>query len=155
MQINSPLIEGDEEKQFEGNVYLLPSNPPELRIMVAASADGVYLKLVGEVSLCEAAGEVLDGKTCEAAGQLITQVQRHPAAPVHGVQAVVLSGGPQAALATPTRCGTYTTNADFTPWSSPFDPDFFTNASFSLSEGPNDTGCPVAGGARHCRSPRR
>ena len=51
--IKSPLIEGAPQKQFEGNVYLLPSNPPEVKLLVAASADGVNVKLVGIVRLDE------------------------------------------------------------------------------------------------------
>jgi hypothetical protein len=139
--IKSPLIEADQEKQFEGDVYVLDSNPPELRLLVAASADGVNLKLVGETSLCEAAGEVLHGKTCEAPGQVITTFQGTPQLPFTLFK-LSFSGGPQAALDTPTRCGIYTSEADFTPWNSPLEQDFLTNASFTISEGPNNTGCP-------------
>jgi hypothetical protein len=139
--IQSPLIEADEEKQFEGDVYLLKSNPPELRLLVAASADGVNLKLVGDASLCETAGEELHGQHCAAPGQLITTFQGTPQLPFT-VFKLSFSGGPQAALATPTRCGAYTTNADFTPWSSPLGEDALTNASFSLSEGAGGAPCP-------------
>ena len=48
--IQTPLLEGDVEKQLEGNVYVLQSNPPNLKLLLAASADGVNLKLVGNVS---------------------------------------------------------------------------------------------------------
>ena len=139
--LKTPLIEADAEKQFEGNVYVLQSNPPEIKLLVAASADGVNLKLVGTSSLCETTGEVLDGKSCEAPGQVITSFNETPQLPFTLFK-LSFSGGPQAALDTPTQCGTYTTNADFTPWSSPFAPDFLTNASFTLSEGPNGTPCP-------------
>jgi hypothetical protein len=139
--INSPLIEANPEKQFEGNVYVLQSNPPELRLLVAASADGVNLKLVGETSLCESAGEVLHGKSCEAPGQIITTFRGTPQLPFTRFR-LSFSGGPQAALDTPTQCGTYTASADFTPWSSPFTADFFTSAGFALSEGPAGSACP-------------
>ena len=78
--ISSPLIEGDEQ-QFEGNVYILPSNPPKIRLLVAASADGVNLKLSGTASLCESAGEVIDGKTCSTPGQVIASFNETPPLP--------------------------------------------------------------------------
>jgi hypothetical protein len=141
VEIKSPLIEGDEEKQFEGNVYVLQSNPPELKLLLAATADGVNLKLVGDVSLCEAIGEVLDGKTCQATGQLIAEFKETPQLPF-SVFRLSFSGGAQAALDTPAQCGSYSASADFTPWSNSQEPDFLAGASFVISEGPDGTPCP-------------
>jgi hypothetical protein len=129
VSIKSPLIEAAEDKQFEGNVYLLQSTPPELKLLVAASADGVNLKLVGTVHLNE------------QTGRLETRFEGTPELPFT-VFKLSFSGGAQAALDTPTQCATYTTNADFTPWSSPFVPDFLTNASFAITEGPGGGSCP-------------
>jgi hypothetical protein len=141
VRIQTPLIEGAAEKQFEGDVYVLQSNPPELRLLVAASADGVNLKLVGKVSLCEAQGEVLDGKTCEAPGQLITVFDGTPELPFT-VFKLSFSGGAQAALDTPVQCGNYMTHADFTPWATPFVSDALSESGFTLSEGPDGSACP-------------
>ncbi len=127
--IKSPLIEGAAEKQFEGNVYVLQSNPPEVKLLVAASADGVNLKLVGVVHLDE------------QTGRLTTKFEGTPELPFT-VFKLSFSGGPQAALDTPTQCGLYTAEADFTPWSSPFIEDFFTDARFALDEGPQASACP-------------
>ncbi len=127
--IASPLVEGATEKQFEGSVYLLQSDPPELKLLVAASADGVNLKLVGTVHL--------DERT----GQLTTKFEGTPELPFTLFK-LSFSGGAQAALDTPTQCGSYQTDADFTPWSSPFVPDFFTSASFGLSQSPDGGACP-------------
>jgi hypothetical protein len=126
--IKSPLIEGAAEKQFEGNVYVLQSNPPELKLLVAASADGVNLKLVGTAHLNEQTGRL--ETTFEGTPQLPFTVFK-----------LSFSGGAQAALDTPTQCGTYGTTADFTPWSSPFVEDLLTNASFTLREGPGGGAC--------------
>lgn len=139
--IKTPLIESDEEKQFEGDVYVLQSNPPELKLLVAASADGVNLKLVGVASLCEAVGETLDGKTCEAVGQVITAFDDTPQLPFTLFK-LSFSGGAQAALDTPAKCGRYTASADFTPWSTPSTQDFLTDAAFTLSEGSGASPCP-------------
>jgi hypothetical protein len=131
VRIKSPLIEGSVEKEFEGNVYVLQSNPPELKLLVAASADGVNLKLVGIVHLNE------------ATGQLTTKFEGTPELPFTDF-ILSFSGGPQAALDTPTQCGTYTTSADFGAWSTPFVSDFLTGASFTLTEGPGGSPCPLS-----------
>ena len=59
MSIKSPLLEGDPEKQLEGYVYLLPSSPPEIKLLIAASADGVNVKVPGVVRLDEATGKLV------------------------------------------------------------------------------------------------
>ncbi len=139
--VKSPLIEGAEEKQLEGGIYVLQSNPPEVKLLVAVAADGVNLKLVGKASLCETTGEVLDGKTCEAPGQLITAFEETPQQPATLFK-LSFEGGPHAAVDTPVRCGTYASNVDFTPWSTPSTPDYLTSSAFSLSEGAGGGACP-------------
>jgi hypothetical protein len=129
--IKTPLIEGAAEKQFEGDVYILQSNPPELKLLVAASADGVNLKLVGVVHLNE------------QTGQLTTKFEGTPELPFTDFK-LSFSGGARAALDTPTQCGAYTTNADFGPWSSPFVSDILTNAQFAIAAGPGGGPCPSA-----------
>src|ERR1019366_594728 len=109
--VTSPVIEADTEKQFEGNVYVMPSNPPEVKLLVAASADGVNLKLVGTVHLNE------------QTGRLQTTFESTPQLPFSHLK-LSFEGGARAALATPAKCGTGTTEADFTPWSSPFSKDW-------------------------------
>jgi hypothetical protein len=133
--IESPLIEGAAEKQFEGNVYLLQSNPPELKLLVAASADGVNLKLVGVVHLNE------------QTGQLTTTFSGTPELPFTDFK-LSFSGGAQAALDTPTQCGVYAGTADFNPWSNApgssanFISNFLTENSFAISSGPGGNPCP-------------
>ncbi len=131
VSIQSPLIENAAEKEFLGNVYILPSNPPELKLLVAASADGVNVKLVGTVHLNE------------QTGQLQTTFLGTPELPFDDLK-LAFSGGAQAALATPTHCGTYTSNADFNPWSSPFSPDALAESSFPIESGTGGAPCPAA-----------
>jgi hypothetical protein len=131
VSIRTPLLEGTTEPVLEGNVYLLQSNPPDIKLLVAASADGVNLKLVGDVHLNT------------STGRLETTFEGTPQLPFTDFK-LSFSGGPQAALDTPTHCGTYATDADFTSWASPFIPDFLTEASFNLAEGPGGSGCPSA-----------
>jgi uncharacterized repeat protein (TIGR01451 family) len=126
-EIETPLLHGT----LKGNVYILQSNPPHLEMLVAASGEGVNLKLVGEVSLNE------------STGRLVTTFKNTPELPFTDFK-LSFSGGAQAALDTPTHCGSYVSNADFTSWATPMVEDFLTDGSFSLSEGPGSSGCPGA-----------
>jgi hypothetical protein len=137
VQIATPLL----KENLEGNVYVLQSNPPSLKLLVAASGQGVNLKLVGDAELCETAGQVINGKTCEAPGQLITTFSETPELPFTDFK-LSFSGGAQAALATPTTCGVYTTTSDFMPWSTPSVPDAFPTSSFQITAGPGGSACP-------------
>jgi hypothetical protein len=125
VSIVTPLL----SEQLEGNVYVLQSNPPELKLLVAASAEGVNVKLVGTVHLNE------------ATGQLTTTFEGTPELPFTDFK-LSFSGGAQAALATPTQCGVYTADADFTPWSSPFVTDALFENSFAIEHGPGGGPCP-------------
>jgi hypothetical protein len=129
-EIETPLLPHD----LRGDVYILQSNPPELKLLVTASGEGVNLKLVGVVHLNE------------QTGQLTTKFEGTPQLPFSDFD-LKFSGGAQAALDTPTQCGTYTTTSDFTPWSSMpgssenFLADTFPTAAFSLTEGPGGGSC--------------
>jgi hypothetical protein len=125
VQIETPLL----PDRLEGNVYVLQSNPPNLQLLVTASADGVNLKLIGDVHL--------DVST----GQLTTTFTHTPQLPFTDFK-LSFSGGAQAALATPLSCGLYTTTSDFTPWSTPFTPDAFPSDHFAISSGPGGGACP-------------
>jgi hypothetical protein len=125
VSIETPLL----TDKLEGNVYVLQSNPPNLKLLVAASADGVNLKLVGDVHLDE------------QTGRLTTTFEGTPALPFADFK-LSFSGGGQAALVTPATCGTYTTTSDFNPWSSPFVADAFPTAAFAITSGPNGSPCP-------------
>jgi hypothetical protein len=141
VRAKTPLLEGSGERELEGNVYVMQSNPPHLKLLAAFSADGVNIKLVLDTELCERTGEAIDGSTCEAAGQLITKVANVPEFPVSDFK-LSFSGGAQAALDTPAQCGSYTTASDFTPWSSPFTADFTPTAAFGITTGPGGGPCP-------------
>jgi hypothetical protein len=129
VKAKTPLLEAAAERELEGNVYVLQSNPPDVKLLAAFSADGVSVKLVLNVELNE------------ETGQITTRVVNIPEFPVSDFK-LSFSGGPQAALDTPTQCGVYTGGADFTPWSSPFVADFLTSPTFALAEGPNGERCP-------------
>jgi hypothetical protein len=131
VEIETPLL----KDTLKGNVYILGSNPPHLQLLLAASGDGVNVKLVGDVEL--------DEKT----GRLTTTFNGNPGyegtpdLPFTELR-LAFSGGAQAALATPQTCGVYTTGADFTPWSGPFIPDAFFSTSFAITSGSGGSACP-------------
>jgi hypothetical protein len=124
-EIETPLL----PHSLKGNVYVLQSNPPNLELLVTAAGEGVNLKLVGHVHLDE------------ATGRLTSTFSGTPELPFTDFK-LSFSGGAQAALATPTQCGTYTANADFTSWSSPFIADFLTSSNFDITAGPGGSPCP-------------
>ena len=121
-EISTPLL----PDRLKGNVYVLQSNPPELKLLVAASGDGVNLKLVGNVHLDE------------TTGRLTTTFENTPDAPLNEFK-LSFSGGAQAALVTPPTCRVYTTNTQFTPWSGVS--QALVEGNFTIDSGPGGTPC--------------
>ena len=122
--IETPLL----SHKLEGNVYTMQSDPPNLKLLLAASGEGVNLKLIGNVHLDETTGRV------------VTTFSETPELPFTDLK-LSFSGGAQAALATPLRCGSYTTTSDFTPWSTPAVEDAFPSSSFEVGHGPGGSAC--------------
>ncbi len=123
--IETPLL----ADKLEGNIYVLQSNPPNLEILVAASADGVNVKLIGNVHLDE------------QTGQITTTFSDAPQLPFTDFK-LTFDGGARAALDTPTQCATYETTSDFTPWGSPSVADAFPSSAFAITGGPEGGACP-------------
>ena len=124
-EIETPLL----SKPLKGSVYVMPSNPPHIQLLVVAEGEGVFLKLVGDVNLNE------------RTGQLVTTFANTPELPFTDFK-LSFSGGAQAALTTPTQCGTYTTTSDFTPWSAPLVEDLSPSSTFVVDQGTNGAACP-------------
>jgi hypothetical protein len=131
VKAKTPLLESAAEKELEGNVYVMRSNPPNLKLLAAFSADGVNIKLVLNVHLDE------------MTGQITTTVANVPEFPVSDFK-LSFSGGAQAALDTPAQCGSYTTTSDFMPWSSPLVADVFPSSTVAITSGPGTSACPSA-----------
>ena len=126
----TPLIEAAAEKRLEGGIYILQSNPPDVKVLAALSGDGINVKLP------------LDVELNEQTGQITTRVSNAPQDPVSDFK-LTFDGGAKAALVTPPRCGTDTTNADFTSWSSPALADVLTSSTFAVVEGAGGSACPT------------
>jgi hypothetical protein len=138
--IHSP----DLPNPLKGFVYLAAqeSNPFSSLIAQYIVAEdpvsGVLVKLPGEVQLCKGAGEVLDGYTCQALGQIVSTFLNNPQLPFEDAE-LHFFGGERAPLANPSRCGAYTTNATFAPWSG--NEPANVSSTFDITEGPNHSAC--------------
>jgi DNA-binding beta-propeller fold protein YncE len=131
VRIKTPLL----EHELEGSVYLAAqeSNPfgslIAMYIVAEDPVSGSVVKLAGEVSLNP------------DTGQIVTTFKNTPDVPFENLE-LHFFGGERAPLATPTRCGTYTTTAVFTPWdgNGPAEP----TSSFTIDHGPGGGPCPGA-----------
>ena len=131
----------------EGAVYLATQNQNPFGSLIAMyivaedPISGVLIKLAGNVSVCKAAGETIDGMSCGAPGQLITTFENSPQAPFEDAE-LHFFGGERAPLATPAHCGAYTTMASFTPWSG--NAPVVSSSTFNITSGPGGGPCPGA-----------
>jgi hypothetical protein len=94
----------------------------------------LYLQLIGEGSDGLTVKLVGYGSIDQQTGQLTTVFAENPQLPFDKLT-LSLGGGPRATLANPRMCGPAVTNADFTPWSSPFTADAMPMSQFEV------TGC--------------
>jgi hypothetical protein len=119
-EAETPLV----HHKLKGDVYVLQSDPPNIKLLVDLSdiPDGVFVKLVGTVHLDE------------STGQITTTFAETPQLPISTFK-LSFSGGAQAALVTPSTCGSYQTNTDFTPWSTPYEPDVLRSNVFNITQG--------------------
>ena len=143
VKIKTPLL----PNPLEGFVYLAAqdANPfgslVAMYMVVEDPVSGTVIKLAGEVRLCESAGEVIEGVSCRGLGQIVTTFKDTPQQPFEDLE-LHFFGGERAPLSTPSRCGTYTTQASFVPWDG--NGPVNTTSSFKITSGPNGGPCPGA-----------
>ena len=131
VKIKTPLL----EHELEGSVYLAEqdSNPFGSVIAMYLVAEdpysGTLIKLAGEVTLNP------------DTGQIVTTFKNTPDVPFENLE-LHFFGGERAPLATPSRCGIYTTSAVFTPWDG--NGPVTAESSFKIEHGPNGSPCPGA-----------
>jgi hypothetical protein len=123
VEVSTPIL----PDKLLGSVYVLQQNPPNLQLLVAASGDGVNLKLVGDVHLDE------------ATGRLTVTFPNTPDQPFSDFK-LTLDGGAQAALVTPQACGVYESRAELSPWSDPLE-SIVSVSSFQITAGPGGSAC--------------
>jgi hypothetical protein len=143
VRIKTPVL----PNELTGAVYLASQNANPFGSLIALYVvaedpiSGVMLKLPGEVTLCQVAGEKVAGMTCAAAGQIVTTLLNTPQAPFEEAE-FHFFGGERAPMATPAHCGNYTTTTSIAPWSGnePARP----SSTYGIDEGPDGTACPGA-----------
>jgi len=129
--IKTPIL----PSPIAGAVYLATQNANPfgslLALYVVAEnyAAGTVVKLAGEVTLNQ------------ETGQVTVTFADTPQLPLQEIE-LDLFAGERALLSTPALCGTYTTNATFTPWSTlpggtPSSEPVNSSASFAITSGPN------------------
>jgi len=129
-EITTPLL--PPTQPIVGSVYLASQNQNPFGSLLAMyivaedPASGVLVKLAGQVHLSET-------------GQLTATFEDSPQAPFEDAK-LHFFGGERAPLATPARCGSYTTTASFTSWSS--SAPVTSTSSFGISSGPKTAADP-------------
>jgi len=125
VEVSSPLI----ATKLEGSVYLASENENPYHSLLAGyvviddPTTGTVVKIPGELS------------TNPETGQITGTFDENPQLPFSDLK-IHFTGGPRGDLATPEACGTYTTNADFKPWSAPDSgPDATPSDSFEIDSG--------------------
>jgi hypothetical protein len=136
--IKTPLLPPNQP--LTGSVYLASqeSNPfGSLLAMYIVAEDkesGSLVKLPGSVSL-------------SPSGQITATFENNPQLAFEDAE-LHFFGGERAPLASPTRCGAYTTTASFEPWSAEaWDEAAQTagaSSTFNIKSGPHGTPCPGA-----------
>jgi hypothetical protein len=139
VKIKSPLLPANQP--LEGAMYLAtPAPNGEAGENPFNSFIGLYIVAEDPVSgtLVKLPGR---GRLDPVTGQLVSTFENTPQLAFEDAE-IHLFGGERAPLSTPSHCGTYTTNATFTPWSG--SGPVRSSSSFQITSGPNGTACPPA-----------
>ncbi len=116
-----------------GSVYVAAQNENPfgslfaLYVVADDPVSGVLVKLAGKLTLDE------------TTGQMRATFENTPDAPIEELE-MHFFGGDDATLATPSKCGTYTTAASFTPWSG--GEPVVASPEFAITAGPHGGACP-------------
>ena len=137
VKVFTPLL----PEPLEGQVFLgTPHCDPCTN---ADASDGnmyrIFLQFEGAGVVVKQEGKIY---TNSSTGQLTTTFKNLPQLPVTDVQ-LHFSSGLRASLATPQACGTFTSTADLTPWSSPITPDATPESQFNVDWNGNGEACPA------------
>jgi uncharacterized repeat protein (TIGR01451 family) len=136
VSIKTPLL----SNELEGWVYLASPAPNgeegrnpfnsliALYLVAEDPVSGVLVKLAGE------------GQVDEGTLRISTTFKNTPQVPFEDLK-LDLFGGPRASVSTPPLCGSYATDALFTPWSTP-EAVSPPQTAFSVTSGVGGSGCP-------------
>jgi hypothetical protein len=129
--LRTPLV----DHPLHGSIYLAsPAGSPSanrygIYLTVDDEASGVSLRIPGSLAA--------DDET----GRLDITIPELPQFPFEELE-IKIAGGARAPLTAPSTCGTYLTEATFTPSSAPFSPLVSRSAAFGITAGPGSSSCP-------------
>ncbi len=131
VEITTPLL----PNALTGAAYLATQDQNPFGSLVA-----MYIVAQDPVSgtLVKVAGEVTPNPVT---GQLVSTFDNTPQLPFEDLR-LHFFGGSRAPLATPAKCGGYTTTASFAPWSG--NAEVPASSEFEIKTGPNGGPCPGA-----------
>ena len=139
LEVESPLL----EESLQGSIYLAQPDDPAT---AEPGAENPFDSLIGFYMLIEnerngifvkQAGRV---EPDPASGRLTSVVEDIPQLPFSRLS-VRFREGPRAPLATPARCGSYTSKVMLTPWSGGEAVE--SNSTFQITGGPEGASCPA------------
>ncbi len=114
---------------ISGAIYLGQPQPGNrYRIFLTADGFATHVKLRGTV------------QPDPGTGQLLVSFENLPQSPFREFS-MHFFGSERGLLATPTQCGTYPVNTEFTPWDNEL-PTQHSLSSFSVDSGPSGSSCP-------------
>jgi hypothetical protein len=140
VELETPLF---PHRIFKGGDYVATQteNPFGSLLAIYVAIDepelGVVVKLAGHVEL----GEPFVSNGLQP-GQIRTTFDDNPQLPFENLR-LSFSGGPRAALVTPPACGSYTSTASLTPWSS--STPIEKASTFQVTSGPGGSACAAPG----------
>ncbi len=133
VEVETPVL----SEKLTGNIYIAKpfDNPFDsllgLYILVKDPARGIIVKLAGHI------------EPNPVTGQLVTTFDDNPQVPFSKFT-LKLRQGATSPLVSPPACGTYTAEADFTPWSEPLSPRHLLG-SLAIENGIGGGPCPAGG----------
>jgi hypothetical protein len=134
VNVETPVL----SEKLTGNIYI--STPFDnkfdsllgLYIVVKDPARGIVVKLQGHI------------EPNETTGQLVTTFDENPQVPFSRFT-LELDQGQTSPLVSPPTCGSYTAQADLTPWSAPLTPQLVSSPPFAIETGIGGGACPSGG----------
>jgi hypothetical protein len=135
VDVETPVL---AEKHLTGNIYIAtPFENPSgsllaLYIVVKDPQRGIIVKLAGKI------------EPNETTGQLVTTFDNNPQVPFSRFT-LKLRQGANSPLVSPPTCGSYTAQADLTPWSEPLTADHLLSPAFDIETGIGGGPCPSGG----------
>jgi hypothetical protein len=137
IQVETPLL----SEPLEGQVYL--GDPHCDPCTTADASDGnmfrLYLQIQGSGVVVKQEGRIYANAST---GQLTTTFKNLPQLPTSNIK-LHFNSGLRAGLATPQSCGTFTSTATLTPWSSPITATATPESQFNVDWNGAGEACPA------------